>query len=225
MQDKTYDTGDNPDPRLTCAKVHYSHCQDKGHIDFCYKLERTAPAYMECQVWGGLKGNLSDVSGHTRRRIKVSTSRSHLWLAHLIIALKEKSKLSSSHNGDALVGFLLPLLPNLVVVIKITDKGGITAKVGVYYCYCLYLMSKFQGLDYSAAGEKKVHLHIHLRHDSLLTKNTLLETTVSTRADFCSEIQREMTWKEISKWMQCLIRRVLFDRSQLESICNLKQSA
>lgn len=50
MQDKTYDTGDDPDLRLTCAKVHYSHCRDKGHIDFCYKLDRTAPAYMECQV-------------------------------------------------------------------------------------------------------------------------------------------------------------------------------
>lgn len=91
------------------------------------------------------------------------------------------------------MGFLLPLLPNLVVVIKITDKGGITAKVGVYYCYCLYLMSKFRVSTILRQGKKKVHLHIHLRHDSLLTKNTLLETTVSTRADFCSEIQREMT--------------------------------
>lgn len=44
MQDKTYDTGDDPSPRMTCAKEHYSHCQDKGHIDSCYKLDRTAPA-------------------------------------------------------------------------------------------------------------------------------------------------------------------------------------
>lgn len=29
---------------MTCAKEHYSHCQDKGHIDSCYKLDRTAPA-------------------------------------------------------------------------------------------------------------------------------------------------------------------------------------
>lgn len=68
MQDKTYDTGEDPDLRLTCAKVHYSHRQDKGHIDSWYKLDRTAPAYMECQVWGGLKENPLDVSGHTHGR-------------------------------------------------------------------------------------------------------------------------------------------------------------
>lgn len=49
MQDKTYDTRDDPDPRLTCAKVHYSHCQNKGHIDSCYKLDGTAPAFAECE--------------------------------------------------------------------------------------------------------------------------------------------------------------------------------
>lgn len=54
-----------------------------------------------------------------------------------------------------------------------------------------HLMTKFTH-NYSVA-QANIYLHIHSRHNGLLTKNILPGTAIRAEADSCSELQREAT--------------------------------
>lgn len=74
-------------------------------INWTGQLQHTWSVKCE-EVWKKIPRMFQDTHTHTHTggRIKASTSRAHLWLARLIITLKEKSALSSSYNGDAVRG-------------------------------------------------------------------------------------------------------------------------